>query len=180
MRIFAIMTAALALAGCHAATNNAAAPDTNLSTAPSPASPPSAAASTPAPATADCGSGLTGEIDAREFTAVFSPGTGGFGPKELDATKALVTDRVRSAAGMLCASSTMNATKFAPFKRLLIRNAADATEPHVYADASLGRDVLVIEYAFEGPSSAPREADIAGALVCWGDPKSTGCEAEGD
>ncbi len=180
MRVFPIMSAALALAGCNATTTNAAAPDANASIATTPAPPPSVAASTPAPATTDCGSTLTGEIDAKEFTAEFSPGNGGFGAKELDATKALVTERVRSAATLLCNSSTMSATKFAPFKRLQIRNAAGATEPHVYADASLGRDVLVIEYAFEGPSSAPRESEIASALVCWGDPKSTGCEADGD
>ena len=178
MRIAATLSIVLLLAGCNGAPTNSAAPAAN-ETAPAA---PAAVTPTPSPtvASTDCGSTLTGEIDAKEFTAEFSPGTGGFGPKELDTTKALVTERVRSAAGMLCSSRTMDAAKFAPFKRLLIRNAADATEPHVYADASLGRDVLVIEYTFEGPSSAPREAEIASALVCFGDPKSTGCEAEGD
>lgn len=179
MRTVSIVSIALLLAGCGSPPTNSAAPVANETTP----APPATVAPTPGPtnASTDCGSTLTGEIDAREFTAVFSPGNGGFGPKELDATKTKVTDAVRSAAGMLCASSTMDAAKFAPFKRLLIRNAAGATEPHVYpGEATLGRDVLVIEYAFDGPSSAPSEREIAGALVCWGDPKSTGCETEGD
>ena len=179
MRTVTTLSIVLLLAGCGSPPTNSAAPAANETTPAAPAT----VEPTPSPtvASTDCGSTLTGEIDAKEFTAVFSPGNGGFGAKELDATRDTVTERVKSAAGMLCSSSTMSAAKYAPFRRLLIRNAAGATEPHIYpGEATLGRDVLVIEYAFEGPSSAPSEREIAGALVCWGDPKSTGCETEGD
>ena len=178
MRTVSILSIVLLLAGCGGAPTNSAAPAANETTPAAPAT----VTPTPSPtvASTDCGDALTGEIDAKEFTAEFSPGNGGFGQKELDATRTLVTERVHSAADMLCSSSTVGAAKFSPFKRLLIRNAADATEPHVYADASLGRDALVIEYTFENPSSAPSEREIAGALVCWADPKSAGCETDGD
>lgn len=176
MRLIVALACAAAVTGCgEPATNNsadAAPPPANVA-APITPSPLPAPASAPAPA-AGCADGLAAEIDLDQYMGPLGPDAARPGTAALDALAQGVQGRVRTEAARLCAEGVIPAARFAPLRRLLIRNAAGADSVAVYADPAAGADALVLEYAFSEPV-APEAADIATGLTCWAAPDRPVC-----
>lgn len=82
-----------------------------------------------------------------------------------------------TAASRLCAAGALRATQLAPFRKLLVRNAEGAAEPHVYDDAEQSPGALILEYAFTD-SGAPPALAIETAIRCWREPQREGCGEE--
>ena len=81
-----------------------------------------------------------------------------------------------AAVSRLCASRVVTAASLRPYRRLLVRAAAAATEPNVYDDAEEQAGALIIEFVFD--NAAPTQAQIERGLRCWRNPQAPGCQVE--
>jgi hypothetical protein len=116
-----------------------------------------------------CVPALRAEPDAASFTAA--------GRARGPALAQAVGANFSAAAASMCASGALRAGVFAPYRRLLVRNAEGADNPNIYDDSEEQPGALIIEYAFAG-GPAPSRAAIEAALRCWRNPEAAGCSAE--
>lgn len=123
-----------------------------------------------------CADHWTVELKAESFA---NNGAGkSFNTADLEAFRAKVQDRIRTAMNGACQSGGVKAATAKSISRVEVSSASGASDPFIY---SSGKGTLSFEWVFaEEDLAVPPEKDIVAGAACWTNPDGAACNSPGD
>lgn len=115
-------------------------------------------------------------LNAESFAANGAGKT--FSAAELEAFRAKIEARLRSAIGDACARGTVKPAAARAVRHVEVSSASGASDPFLYQAPD---GTLRLEWVFaEEDLAVPLPTDIVAGSVCWTDPNGKACNSSGD